>query len=103
MFRDEMPWNKVGRWYHIRLISDGKKVNVEASDIPGAKFTGDFLEIDKNLSVIDYKIDFKRRNIKSDIEFKPAVIYKSVCTKVGLISASAFEKMDVYIFGRMEV
>ncbi len=102
MIKDIEPWVKNGRWYHIRLISDGKKVTAEASDLSNVKFESNFIEVSELLCVNDYKIDFKPRNLKTEVEFRHAVIYKTSCTKIGLIPASAFSKMDVYIFGRRE-
>lgn len=102
MIKDLMPWQKIGRWYHVRLISDGKKVTVEASDLKGVTHANDHLVIPFPMSIIDYKIDFKRRKFKSEIEITHGLIYTINDERVSIPSANVFEKMDIFIFGKME-
>lgn len=101
MIKDLMPWQKIGRWYHVRLISDGKKVTVEASDLK-CSFSATHLVITDLVMVSDYKIDFKRRKFKDSIDFEPKITYTSKETSLNLIPANTFEKMDIFIFGKME-
>lgn len=101
MIKDLMPWQKIGRWYHVRLISDGKKVSVESSDLK-VSYASPQLVIDELLNVLDYKIDFKRRKFKDSVEFNHQIIYKSNNVTLNTIPANAFEKMDIFIFGKRE-
>ena len=101
MIKDIIPWQKIGRWYHVRLISDGKKVTVEASDL-NCNFSNTKLVIDDVMTILDYKIDFKHRKIKDSVDFEHKITYTSKNEHLNLISASAFEKMDIFIFGKME-
>lgn len=101
MIKDLMPWQKIGRWYHVRLISDGKKVTVESSDLK-VSYEAPDLVINELLGVLDYKFDFKRRKIKDSADFTYKITYTAKNVSLHLIPANAFEKMDIFIFGKME-
>ena len=101
MIKDLMPWQKIGRWYHVRLISDGKKVTVESSDLK-VSYASPHLVIEELLVILDYRIDFKRRKFKDSVEFQPKITYTAKNVTLNIIPANAFEKMDIFIFGKME-
>lgn len=101
MIKDLMPWQKIGRWYHVRLLSDGKKVTVESSDLK-ASYASPHLVIDELLNILDYKIDFKRRKFKDAVELEHKITYTTKNVTLNVIPANAFEKMDIFIFGKME-
>ena len=56
-----------GRWYTVKLSSDGSDITIEScdSELTGASITSTYLKTVENFHVIDYKLDISLTEVSS--------------------------------------
>lgn len=95
----DFPYFNRGRWYQIRISSNGKKHELLDSEIP-CDLTGDAVYIhEPNFHILDMKMDISFKMKKTADVFSPALMHKGTLQGLVIPEAGSYNAVIAWVYG----
>lgn len=97
--KSDFPYFNKGRWYQIRIRSNGKKHDLLDSEIP-CDITEDAVYIQEpGFHILDMKLDLSFRMKKTADAFSPALLHKGAQQGFAIPEAGSYNAIIAWVYG----